>query len=375
MPRRPKPRPKAHARSWGEGSIREVRPGVWRAFRARVHRADGSTLRPSQTFSGPQAEALAAQWAAGAAPSPDGVLLGDWLSRWLKLRKPTISPNTHDKRVRFVQACAPLAGLPMAAITAEQWQGLANELLGRWSRDHVASWRKSITTALRAAMPAYLTEITLARVILPRRQDRIPKAWHQDEVDRLLAAADGAHAAWLHFAIGTGVRLGEARALLWEDVDLVERTATIRASLDNAKSTRGPTKTGRIRTVEIPDEVIPVLAEHRKRQRPGEAHVFGHDGHAYQSSGYRKWLARVCRQAGVRSFPPHSARHTCASLAFDAGVPVQDIARQLGHSVSMCQKTYWHWIGAGQRRMAGALGAALSNRFSGPQRETRAARE
>lgn len=76
------------------------------------------------------------------------------------------------------------------------------------------------------------------------------------------------HEAWVLFSLGTGVRLGEARALLWEDIDLRARTATIRASLDDQTNERGPTKTRKIRTVDIPDEIIPILVAHRARQQP-----------------------------------------------------------------------------------------------------------
>ncbi len=177
---------------------------------------------------------------------------------------------------------------------------------------------------------------------------------------------------WL-CALGRSVSGGDGRrghsgsALTWADVDLANGTATIRASLDNSRSTLGPTKTRRVRVVDIPDDVVRVLAEHRKRQRASERYVFGHDGRAYRPRTYRSWLDVRCRAAGVPSLPVHSLRHTCASLALDAGVPVQDVARQLGHSVQTTQKVYAHFIGQGQRRAANALGAAFRHRFSGPK--------
>lgn len=182
-----------------------------------------------------------------------------------------------------------------------------------------------------------------------------------------LAAATGhPHEPWLLFSLGTGVRLGEARALLWADVDLQAGTATIRASLDNSTSERGPTKTRRIRTVDLPDAVVVALAALRKRQQPGELLVFGHDGRAYRARSYRSWLSTRCREAGVPELPPHSLRHTFASLALDAGVPIQDISRALGHAnVATTMSVYSHYIGDQQRRTANALGAALNHRFSG----------
>ena len=180
----------------------------------------------------------------------------------------------------------------------------------------------------------------------------------------------------LLFCLGTGVRLGESRALLWSDVDMVRQTATIRASLDNNTSVRGPTKTRKIRTVDIPDEVLPALRAHQLRRKPGELLVFGHDGRAYRPLSYRSWLRTRAREAGVPDLSCHATRHTFVSLALDAGVPIQDISRAIGHAkISTTQDVYAHYIGDGLRRTATALGAALSNRLSGPQRETRASRE
>lgn len=376
MPRaKPAPPPpaKTHERAWGAGTVREVRPGVWRAWRARAKNlSGGKPVRPSRTFHGPGAAQRAAIWAKGDS-EPDVLLLGHWLDRWLALRRPTISANTFDNYRRCLMACAPLAARPLSELTPEDWQALTNELLGRWSRYHVAVWRSNVSTAIRAAIPAHLAENPLTRVRLPRIDEQPPKAWRQDEIDRLLGVAAGhQHEPWLLFMLGTGCRLGESRALLWDDVDLVNRTATIRASLDNNRSTRGPTKTRRVRVIDLPDEVASCLADLRKHQRPGQSLVFGYTPtgdkeRAYRPRSYRSWLRTRTTEAGVSDLPPHSLRHTYASLAFDAGIPVQDIARQLGHSVETCQRTYAHYIGDGQRRAATAIGRALRHRFSGPK--------
>lgn len=368
MPHRRKPAPKLHERKWHDGTVKEVRPGIWRAHRARVRRPDGTTSRPSKTFSGAGAEDRAKQWARGE-PEPAVMYCGQWFERWLSLRRPTLSPNTYDYYRRDVDACGDLLLRPIADLTTDDWQAQANVLLTRWARSHVDVWMGNISVALRAAMPRFLAVNPMLGVVLPTAQEQPPKAWTQAEVDRLLtAAAGGTHEPWLLFSLGTGVRLGEARALLWEDVDLAAKTATIRASLDNVTSTRGPTKTRRVRVVDIPDEVIPILAALAKRRAPKDALVFGHDGRAYRARTYRSWLNVRCRAAGTPELPPHSLRHTCAALAFARRVPVPDVAKQLGHTVETCQRIYSHYINEGLRVMAKALGGALRNRFSGPKR-------
>ena len=376
MPRKtkpPDPPPKKHQRGWHQGTVKEVRPGTWRAWRERVRHPDGSTVRPSRTFKGEGAEQRAKVWAAGDV-EPAVLLLGHWLDHWLALVRPTIARNTYSLYRRHAAACAPLATRPLAELTTDEWQLLTNQLLDRYSRHHVYVWRGNISGALARAVPRHIQENPLARVRLPKADEQPPKAWRQDEVDRLLiAAAGGIHETWLIFSLGTGVRLGESRALLWADVDMQAKTATIRRSADNRDGVIGPTKTRKVRTIDIPDEVIPYLAEHAKHQTPGELLIFGHNGRPYGSNAMRRWLTLQCKAAKVKLGSPHSLRHSYASLALDDGVPIQDIARQLGHaSIQTTMKIYSHFIGDGQRRAAKAIGKALSHRFSGPKHLPRA---
>lgn len=369
---KPKPirPPKTHERAWHEGTVREIRPGVYRAERPRIKTASGATQRPSRTFKGEGAEQRATSWARGD-PEPTVVVLGDFLDHWLARVKPTISANTFDKYRRDVLACKPLAGMAVEAVTTDDWQALTNDLLTRWSRYHVQIWKGNLSVALRTAIPGFRPDNPIAGVKLPKRQEDPPKAWTQAEVDRLLSVSAGKpHEPWLLFSLGTGVRLGESRALLWRDVDLAARTATIRASLDNNTSVRGPTKTRKIRVIDLPDEVCEALAELSKRQRPGQTFVFGYTPkggkeRAYRPRSYRSWLMTRCTEAGVTLLPPHSLRHTCASLAFVRRVPVADVAKQLGHSAETCARVYQHFINEGLRVMASAMSGALTNRFSG----------
>jgi hypothetical protein len=91
------------------------------------------------------------------------LLLGDWLNRWLTLRKPTLAANTYDHYRRDVLACAPLAGRPLADLTVDDWQQLTNGLLARWARSHVDVWKGNISVALRAAIPTHLAANPLRR--------------------------------------------------------------------------------------------------------------------------------------------------------------------------------------------------------------------
>lgn len=357
----PKAAPKPHARTWGEGSVKEVRAGVWRAWRAR---AGGS--RPSRTFKGDAAAQRAATWARGDV-EPAVLLVSHWLARWLALRLPILRPSSQRNYRRHIAACAPLTDRPLADVTTEELQALANTLLSRWSRAHVAVWRSVTRSAFRAAVPRYRPDNPMDGVKLPAPVEKAVKAWNADELVQLVRAARGyKHEAWFWLSIGTGIRLGESRALLWTDVNYADKTVTISKSVDTRTNVLGPTKSGRTRIVDVPDEVLQMLSAHRKRQPPSELYVIGSRAIGRKRApvlamALNRWLYRLCVRAGVRPLSPHSARHTFSTLSLEAGVPLKEVSEALGHAnVAITAATYSHAVEVRRRRAASAIGAALT---------------
>ncbi|WP_177245205.1 tyrosine-type recombinase/integrase [Streptosporangium canum] len=57
---------------------------------------------------------------------------------------------------------------------------------------------------------------------------------------------------------------------------------------------------------------------------------------------------------------PYDLRHANASMLIQAGVPVVEIARRLGHSIRTLLNTYAHWIDGGEDAANAQIEAALS---------------
>ena len=72
-------------------------------------------------------------------------------------------------------------------------------------------------------------------------------------------------------------------------------------------------------------------------------------------------MARLCAAAGVDYHSPHATRHTYATLALEAGVPLKEVSEQLGHAdVAITAQIYSHAIDQRRRRAANAIGAILA---------------
>lgn len=72
-------------------------------------------------------------------------------------------------------------------------------------------------------------------------------------------------AVWL--ALATGIRRGEALALVWDDIDLEGKRLHIRRQFGKEKTLKEPKTAKSRRTIAIDDETVTFLAEWREKQR------------------------------------------------------------------------------------------------------------
>lgn len=379
MPRRKAPAPKTNERSHGQGSIREIRPGVYRAW--MPPQADGK--RPSKTFDGPEALRRAEWWIAGSVPI-ESLRLGEYLELWYAARQPALSRQTRRGYEAAMKHAGDLSGRPLASITTMEWQHWLGQLLAqgtecwRWEGrgearcrvptgerrpmavTSVKSIRSVLSIALNDAVPDYLTHNPLKRTRLPQSPPAPAKAWTQREIAALLVAAVGTRdEAMYHVGLAVGPRLGELRELRWSDLDVDTGLLQIERSLSDDGKVVGPTKTRRRRTVQLPPETMAILLAHGKRQQPGESLMFGAGGRSYSAVEYRRMLTVVCAAAGVTRLTIHALRHTAASIQLADRVAVPEVARMLGHTVAVCLKTYGHFIGDDSSRAVAAARLAL----------------
>ncbi len=76
---------------------------------------------------------------------------------------------------------------------------------------------------------------------------------------------------------------------------------------------------------------------------------------------------KALRAAGIRKIRPHDLRHTYATLAIQAGVPLLTVSRQLGHaSISTTADLYTHAVPGSNRAAAEALEAILTGNQTQP---------
>jgi integrase len=161
-----------------------------------------------------------------------------------------------------------------------------------------------------------------------------------DECERLIAGAvkDEEWSCAVLVAVKTGLRLGELRALRWEDVDLVARKLHVRVNL--WRDHEGTPKNGRTRMVGLPASAVAALQRHRHLR--SERVFVDLAGRDYSIGTWRYALKRACLRAGLRVVGWHVLRHTYASHLAMRGEALTVIRDLMGHGTIAMTLRYAH---------------------------------
>ncbi|HJN91993.1 MAG TPA: tyrosine-type recombinase/integrase [Dehalococcoidia bacterium] len=308
------------------------------------------------------------------------ITVSEFLNRWLSDHAAmNAAPSTLTRYRQIVERLAPLVGaLQLQELRPPHIQDayarlLEDGLAPRTVLHHHRVLREALQQALRWQI---LTRNPADAVTPPRPKDREMRALRPEEVRLLLdACPDPDLQAVIHTAVTTGLRLGELLGLRWQDLDLDAATATItRAAqyLPQTGVTVRPPKTARgRRTIALSDETLQTLHAHRARQLAhrlalGPAHqdedlVFPAANGALQPP-YRvsQRFHRLVASTALGPVRFHDLRHTAATLALRAGVPIKIVSTRLGHSTSsLTLDTYSHVTVDMQRDAAAAIDEVL----------------
>jgi integrase len=177
------------------------------------------------------------------------------------------------------------------------------------------------------------------------------------EVGELLRKADSQFVAFVGLCAFGGLRLGEAAALQFGDVEFLKREIHVSRQVQRANGGQveiRPPKYGSERTIYAPDELIETISEHVRLFRPGgddERWLFPGEGEHPLHQNSVGYLWRKAGDAAGLAYRLHDLRHFYASGLIAAGCDVVTVQRALGHgSASVTLNTYGHlWPDANDR--------------------------
>lgn len=236
-------------------------------------------------------------------------------------------------------------------------------ILSRALKDAVA-WDRLVRNPADAARP-------------PRPRDAKAPAmntWSGAELEEFLrrSRANRYQPAWTFLAL-TGCRRGEALGLSWSDVDLDSGRVSIRqaiTAIDHKIKVGSRTKTAKARLIELDSATVGVLRAQRAAQAAerlaiGAGYqdhglVFCHpDGRPYHPERFSREFDRMVERLGMRRIRTHDLRHTWATLALRAGVPLKVVSERLGHATTAVTADTYSHVAPGMQTDAAERVAAL----------------
>lgn len=305
------------------------------------------------------------------------VTLNDYIATWNEQRKGSVTESTRASALLALEPVRELVGdwkleeLNRPAVI--QLQKELYEGKGGKKRPHASSVNYRITTlstVLKSAMLDGLIpsnpcrNVKALRCNEPKAADTIHRALTADELEIFFRFYSGWYRNLFHFLLDTGMRIGEACALQWSDVDdgaaeiHVHRTTEMvqhgKIIIVNHCKTRTSVRDIPVNTrvsgdLEAQEELLRQKQNSRKTPPPSGLVFPGRDGVSTSNPHTPNELIHLAVGKANRNgfamepFSVHAFRDTFATNAVRAGVDFNTLKALLGHSsLAMTMDLYAH---------------------------------
>jgi integrase len=173
-------------------------------------------------------------------------------------------------------------------------------------------------------------------LVVPKRAQRIPELLTRAEVGRILSACSNfKHRMLLTTCYGCGLRVSEVVALKVRDIDGERHLMRVEQG-----------KGAKDRNVIISPTLLMALRNYWREIRPTR---WLFPGREYSvplgvKSAQRAFMEAKCRAGVDKIGGIHALRHAYATHQLEAGMPVHQLQRLLGHQNIQSTLRYVHWV-------------------------------
>ena len=191
----------------------------------------------------------------------------------------------------------------------------------------------------------------------PKKPQRIPELLSRSEVQLILShCRNGKHYAMLATCYGAGLRVSELVQLRVRDIDSEREVLHIRQG-----------KGAKDRELILTPGLLHLLRRYWQTYRPCDPLFYGKELRTPASiCTAQKGYTRAKRGAGIdKQGGIHALRHAYATHQLEAGMPVHQLQRLLGHQSLRTTLRYVHWIP--HYKSDGGRGADLVRALAAPQ--------
>jgi integrase len=334
---------------------------------------------------------VVAEHARGTFVRPSKVTLGAFLvDEWLPAKRLGVRPSTANSYERMIQLyVVPTIGdVKLAEVDGSMLNALYARLLTEGRTESRRRRGDGLSAKTVRNLHGMLSKachdgVRWGRLVRnpchaadpPRVQSPEMKAWTAEELRRFTAATSSHRwgGVWALMST-TGMRRGEILGLRWSDVDLANGTVTIRSTrirFGTTVDTSTPKTARGIRTISIGSATVAALKGWRRLQaeerllvgagwrNESDLVVTAVDGSTPNPEAFSNLFHDLAKRAGLRPIRLHDLRHSYATAALAAGVPVKVVSQRIGHAdITVTLKVYAH-VMPGDDEFAAAQSDAL----------------
>ena len=373
-----------------EGSIRRRPNGTWEGHYTDGVNEEGKQIQRSvygktKKEVADKLHTIFYQKQQGVYVTPTKVLVKDWLIEWLhNYAHIMVRPSTYISYEGYIyNHIIPMIGhLPIQKLTPPIVQNFYNDRFLNGRTDGKGGLSSKTLRNMHNMFHQAMEQAKINGLIMQNPTDNaiIPKSQKKEmrvlSVQEQLQLLNVIHLHRLGFAIkfdlATGLRIGELCALKWTDLNYQKKTVKISRTLQRIKTNQlereeldgsenmtmvveGDVKTSSgFREIPIPDKIWMELMQHQQLQQQeymtygipilADGYIFAMPfGTCVEPSTMRDALNYLLAAAGIEHANFHSLRHTFATRAIEAGMPVKTLSDILSHSqVQITMDLYCH---------------------------------
>lgn len=310
--------------------------------------------------------------------SEDGNEMVDkYFENWLEVyKKPHVKPITYSLQERNVRLniIPKWQGYKLKEIERTEYQRWINTLRETYTEGTVRRIHSIMNSALNDAVHEFriLRENPISRITVPKdtQDDKEVKFFTIDQLELFLSKvkAPQKNAKYQHsiqyfvlftLLARTGIRIGEALALTWDDIDLEGRKLNINKTLvypTNSKPYLSTPKSKKSkRSIGLDDQTLQLFKKHRVNRnevylrymnyKKADTNIVfhQHEGRWLRTNVVREYFKEICKRTNLPILSPHALRHSHAVHLLEAGASLKYVSERLGHSsIKITADTYLH---------------------------------
>ncbi|EGO5060751.1 site-specific integrase [Enterococcus faecalis] len=302
------------------------------------------------------------------------IVMEDYLKEWLEVfKKPNIKQSTYMRLERCIRLhIIPTFGMmKLNEIKRADIVKWVNNLSNKQKKSTVRSNLNVLHDALETAVYelGYLEKNVASKIKIPSKDEVSHlKFFSKEELESLLnflstyKVAKYSHSiqyyVLFYLLSSTGLRLGEALALEWSDINGDKLSVNKNLSYDNYNNVTitTPKSKSSIRTIKIDNNTSTLLKKQKINKKEcilkyssfnkpiNSDLIFSNEnGNYLRHSVVREFFYKTCKRCNIPVLSPHALRHSHAVHLLEAGASIKYVSARLGHnSISITADTYLH---------------------------------